>query len=1097
MRGVEWGTTSGFYPNSMTDSDPFGTGAFTKGMIGLSPGTTYYYRAKAHNSAGWGYGSELTFLTKPDAPTAFSATTASSTQIDLSWTKGNGANKTMVRRKTGSYATSVSDGDQVYFDTGTSVSDTGLSPSTTYYYRAWSEVTVTGSQQWSDGYTEASAATYSASSTLYVDDDYTAATSGWGLDHFATIQSAVNAASLDSAILVAAGTYTEDVVVNKQLTLTGDVSQPSNVIVDAGGNGKAITLSANGCVLRGFTVRNGDYGIYLGNNCENNTLTSNIVSSNTYGIYFKNNCENNTLTSNIVSSNTYGIYFKNNCENNTLNFNQIYSNTQYGVENSGSGTVNATNNWWGANDGPDNDAGVINGSGDKISTNVDADPWHLKQISDLNATNATESSIDLFWTTTGAWDDDYFDVRYSTSTITSGNWNSASRATGEPTPSTTANASQGMRISRLSADTTYYFGLKLIDGDIASSEISNIASATTLATAATDITPPSAITDLVASAGTPTTTKVVLTWMAKGDDGTSGIASRYIIKRSTSNITADNFDSATTVYNNLTPEANGESESFTVSRLSRNTTYYFAIKIQDEVPNTSAMSNVVGITTSNTLPTVTGISPTTADNGQGRTLTITGTNFIGTGTTVVRLVSDDNTFDLTSVTYVSPTQLTAVVPLGAPTGTYEAKVINDYGSSALSSATYIVTAAPTPLPVVTNLIPQMAASNTAVSGVKIFGNNLTGATAVKFGDTAATSFTVISDTKITADVPGLTVGEYDVKVTTTAGTNGISAVKFRVSAPVVINSATTEDTTTSEVIDLSDTNVIPVQMTLTTDTSETATQATCTDAEIEVVIPPQTTVATSDGTAYTGNINPPRLVKPDESVLTDLSDDALVMEMGNPEETLRFDQEFVATITVTYYTQPLIWYYNKDTGAYELAGKTGTKDGIDYVPGGTKLSQEDNVYTMGLLLDHMSDYVAGVQPRITSAPAFATGGISFTVEGVNFHPTASTVYYGSNEGTIISRTSTTEIAVSVPGSGNWTLKVENPDTLFDTTAVEVVAPPGGGAAPPAPAEAIPTLGVTVVSPFVSANGIFTQGVTGRSFDELCHLTIPQGTKGTT
>ena len=357
----------------------------------------------------------------------------------------------------------------------------------------------------------------------------------------------------------------------------------------------------------------------------------------------------------------------------------------------------------------------------------------------------------------------------------------------------------------------------------------------------------------------------------------------------------------------------------------------------------------------------------------------------------------------------------------------------------------------------------------------------------------------IGGTEITGlSIPaGVTTGEYNVKVTTPAGTNGISAVKFGVSAPVVINSATTKDTTTSEVVDLSDTNVIPVQMTLTTDMSETATQATCTDAEIEVVIPPQTTVTDSEGNDYTGNINPPRVVKPDESVLTDLSENALVMEMGNPEETLRFDQEFVATITVPYFTQPLIWYYNKDTGAYELAGKTGTKDGIDYVPGGTKLSQEDGVYTMGLLLDHMSDFVAGVQPRITSTPLFVTAGVSFTAEGTNFHPTASKVYYGGNEGTIISRTSTTEIAVSLPGPGNWTLKVENPDTLFDTTAIEVAPPPGGGGAPAPPVETTSPLGVTMVSSFVTTDGIFTQGVTGMSFDELCHITIPQGTKGIT
>jgi len=73
------------------------------------------------------------------------------------WTKGTGAYRTMIRRKIGDYPIDRNDGVLVYFDTGNSVSDTGLSPGTTYYYRVWSEVT--GSQQWSDGYLDVSATT--------------------------------------------------------------------------------------------------------------------------------------------------------------------------------------------------------------------------------------------------------------------------------------------------------------------------------------------------------------------------------------------------------------------------------------------------------------------------------------------------------------------------------------------------------------------------------------------------------------------------------------------------------------------------------------------------------------------------------------------------------------------------------------------------------------------------------------------------------------------------------------------------------------------------------------------------------------------------
>ena len=143
------------YDSNWTQIGSYGTGTFSHSISGLDKGTKYYCRACAYNTAGWSYGSEQSFITKPDAPTDFSAVDVSASQINLSWTKGDGAEKTKIQRKMDSYPSDRNDGTEVYFDTGTSKPDTGLTEGITYCYRAWSYVQ--GSEQWSDDYAQASA----------------------------------------------------------------------------------------------------------------------------------------------------------------------------------------------------------------------------------------------------------------------------------------------------------------------------------------------------------------------------------------------------------------------------------------------------------------------------------------------------------------------------------------------------------------------------------------------------------------------------------------------------------------------------------------------------------------------------------------------------------------------------------------------------------------------------------------------------------------------------------------------------------------------------------------------------------------------------
>jgi len=59
-------------------------------------------------------------------------------------------------------------------------------------------------------------------SQVYVDDDYTSSTPGWGFDHFAIIQEGIDAVAEGGTVKVYEGTYTEQLIINKSLILTGD-----------------------------------------------------------------------------------------------------------------------------------------------------------------------------------------------------------------------------------------------------------------------------------------------------------------------------------------------------------------------------------------------------------------------------------------------------------------------------------------------------------------------------------------------------------------------------------------------------------------------------------------------------------------------------------------------------------------------------------------------------------------------------------------------------------------------------------------------------------------------------------------------------------
>ncbi len=211
-------------------------------------------------------------------------------------------------------------------------------------------------------------------------------------------------------------------------------------------------------------------------------------------------------------------------------------------------------------------------------------------------------SITLNWTAPG--DDGSigtataYDIRYSTSLITDANWNAATQVTNEPAPQI-AGSTESFIIDSLEASTTYYFSIKASDEASNWSDLSNVISKSTDA----ESIAPALVADL--STGAITTSSIVLEWTSVGDDSLTGTASQYDIRYSTSVITDANFLSATPVTGEPSPQVSGSSESFTVTGLSLNTQYYFALRTADDVPNWSGISNVTYVSTLNesTAPT--------------------------------------------------------------------------------------------------------------------------------------------------------------------------------------------------------------------------------------------------------------------------------------------------------------------------------------------------------------------------------------------------------------------------------------------------------------------------------------------------------------
>jgi len=241
-----------------------------------------------------------------------------------------------------------------------------------------------------------------------------------------TIQAGIDAATAGQTVCVEAGTYDEDVNVNKDITLAGSGASGSSIINgQASGYAGAVVISSSDVTVQGFIINGAsNHAVYFSNAVDGVTIDSNkIVAASgqnaleTVGGQTNHVINNNEFVGNGARQLTYvngnasvsvasdNVDFTNNTFNGTLgtgnialgneaanseitgNVFEVTLTSTYAiadlwedtivvntnnfngvggtkVKNGDAGTLNAENNWWGDNDPSDN-----------VSVNVDYDPW--------------------------------------------------------------------------------------------------------------------------------------------------------------------------------------------------------------------------------------------------------------------------------------------------------------------------------------------------------------------------------------------------------------------------------------------------------------------------------------------------------------------------------------------------------------------------------------------------------------------------------------------------------------------------------------------------------------------------------------------------
>jgi large repetitive protein len=448
--------------------------------------------------------------------------------------------------------------------------------------------------------------------------------------------------------------------------------------------------------------------------------------------------------------------------------------------------------------------------------------------------------------------------------------------------------------------------------------------------------------------------------------------------------------------------------------------------------------------TSNTLPAdqftygpqVTSVSPHSGGSNGGTTVTIAGAGF--TGATNVSFGSSP----ALSFTVNSDGSITATTPAGS-SGTVDVTVTTAAGTSATSVNDQFTYLAPSPT------VSGVSPSSGPVAGgqtVTIAGNAFNGATAVKFGGVAATTFAVGSSSSITATTPAGTAGTVDVTVTTPGGTSVVNAGDHYTYGPAItgVSPATggTNGATTVTITGTDFTGATGVSFGSTPALSYTVNSATSVTAvspagsagavNITVTTPDGTSpVVSADTFTYSSSAPTVTAVSPSSGAAAGGTSVTISGSGFSGATAVKFGGVAATTFAVGS---------SSSITATAPAGTAGSTVDITVTgPGGTSATGAADHFTYGGVITHIS---------VTSGSI--AGGSTVVITGTGFTG-ATGVTFGGTVATSYTVNSATQITAVSPAHAAGTVDI-------------VVATTGG----PTPTSSVDQFTYTATKPVISS-----------------------------